>query len=128
MAQDNFEPADYLHIGNEIVSSLKESRMINVADTYYGYLRTAASRIYYGTFLIIREEFKNFGESIPKDKEMHNKVYQLIKKYIDTASSDEFVQLRRFRNHADYDLPPEFKINIMKVEYHYTLSKRLIEK
>ena len=128
MPEDNFKPEDFIEIGREITDSLKYNRHLNPSKIYYGYLRTAASRIYFGTFLLIRERMKELGERIPRGHEAHEKVAQLIMKYIDKDTYDEFIRFRRFRNQAEYDLPETFKIKISMVIYWITVSERIINK
>jgi len=128
LSQDNFKPEDFLEIGNELTNSLINKSSIDPSRIYYGYLRTAASRIYFGTFLIIREKMKELGESIPTGSRAHERITQLIEKYIDDGMHDLFLRFRIFRNHAEYDLPDVFKIRISMVIYWKNISERIINK
>jgi len=128
---DDFSPNDYLTISSDIENSIKSNVSIPIQKNA-AWLRCAISRAYYSAFLSIRSEFEKDpvltlllkGEG--KDHQTIITTLSTLKGQMRIHATNLF-NLRKNRNHCDYDLPPKFTIGMKRVEKAnkdaYTLIK-----
>ena len=116
----------------ELAQSLIKKRDYSEAGA-----RTAISRIYYGTFLIIREEIdkilnqentdmgsKNIWNDLKKQAWVHAIIIEILKK-TDKTMGDKLFALRRNRNESDYEIDKE--INWYIAEDTLIKAERLLK-
>ena len=127
---DDFSPNDYLDISFAIENSIKSDVPISTSKNA-AWLRCALSRAYYSAFLSIRSEFE-------KDPELslllqgEGKDHQTIITKLFTLRggmrihATNLFNLRKNRNHCDYHLPPNYTINVGKVEKANKDANKLI--
>lgn len=117
---DDFSPNDYLDISFAIENSVKSNVSIPISKNA-AWLRCALSRAYYSAFLSIRSEF----EKVPELSSLlhgDGKDHQAIITKLRTLRGGmkihaaNLFNLRKNRVHCDYHLPPNFTINVRKVE------------
>lgn len=111
-ASDNFVPNDFLLTSKEIENSLNSSN-INKGSTEYAWIRSAISRAYYSAFLILRVSLidnKKWSSFIKSGKDEHERLRKTLLSLPQQFKpvANDFNNLRKRRNHADYDLPPKF--------------------
>jgi uncharacterized protein (UPF0332 family) len=125
MSKD-FESIDFGYIAEEIIEKIKNNETINVQDKEEGFLRTAISRAYYCVFLTAREKMRRELQKIPKDENVHQAVNQWLGKKNGKKAYDKFFNLRKMRNNADYDLPPNFRADVKVAEMALGLARELL--
>ena len=111
---DNFSPNDFLSISNEIVNSIDDNHDITIiTSAEYAWVRSAISRAYYSAFLALRISLLDSNRwptlqshNIDDHKNLGNILFRLPPAFTPTANA--FKNLRKRRNHADYDLPPTY--------------------
>jgi uncharacterized protein (UPF0332 family) len=125
MSKD-FEPIDFVYIAAEIIEKIKNNETINAQDKEEGFLRTAISRAYYCVFLTAREKMRRELQKIPKDENVHQAVNRWLAKKNGKKAYDTFFNLRKMRNSADYDLPPNFRADVKVAEMALGLARQLL--
>ena len=115
-SNDDFIPKDYCDISSSIVESIKTNADIKIIKNS-SWLRVAISRAYYSAFLSLRTEFEGVPELrllLTDDVDVHqiiiDKLYTLPGEM--RFYANKLKNLRKNRNHCDYDLPPEFEIGM----------------
>lgn len=130
MSKDNFLPKDYLEISQEINKAISCNTAINRNSKDSAWIRAAVSRAYYSAFLSLKYEFLNskFSNIITGSEQDH----KIIKMKLDTLPSTlryvatYFGNLRFNRNHADYDLPDKFQVEIELAKISNQQAERII--
>ena len=128
---DNFSPNDFFSISKEIEDSRTNGTLIDTSSTEFGWLRSAISRAYYAAFLSLRVSLLDSNRwtvlhrpYTDPHENLRNILFNLPPAFRPTAN--DFNNLRRRRNNADYDLPPRFQATLQLVEKSNKESQKII--
>ena len=130
---DNFSPNDFHALSIDIENSIQNQNSVAINSHDAAWLRSAISRTYYSAFLAVREEFLNS----PTLRSRINNVasdHGVIKTELQRLPqnlfylSEYFEDLRDYRNKADYDLPPEYEVNLPKVQLANQKAREILQK
>lgn len=117
---DNFVAKDYYNLSFEIENAIANQNDISVQAKDAGWLRSALSRAYYSVFLSLREEFLNnpqLRSKITNTRYDHGIISRELNKLPANLYPLKgfFDDLRSYRNKADYKLPPNYEVDLTKV-------------
>lgn len=131
---DEFTPYDFIDFSKEIYDNLDDESNLNSA-----YQRVIYSRIYYGTFLYVREWLKKYWGYNSSTKD-HTKMLNFIKTsgpfgfFLNSKIADDLKTLKILRHQADYyiTVPEEGSIKYSQwifesIDYAFELSHSIIE-
>lgn len=104
---ENFQPLDFLDLAKKSIEYLEEHSWNNSSLE-----RNIFGRVYYGTFLYVREWLSNNTDdfNVRNNGEDHKNIPGYIKskgpfdEYTNIIISDNLKKLRKLRNQADYNL------------------------
>ena len=104
---ENFQPLDFLDLAKKSIEYLEEHSWNNSSLE-----RNIFGRVYYGTFLYVREWLSNNTNdfNVENNGKDHKNIPNYIKskgpfdEYINIIISDNLKKLRKLRNQADYNL------------------------
>lgn len=117
-----FNWQDFIKLGELFVSARKEG----LQEAHY---RTAISRLYYGTFGLIRETLESKGLRVPRDKNVHLCTIEMLRRSESEKEREiglHLDRLRRERNIADYD--NEFSINESRAQNSLKYAKLILKR
>jgi len=133
MSSDNFTPADYLTLSHEIDKSVEQGSDIKTTTVQYAWIRSAISRSYYSAYLSLRVSLLDSNRwSILQlhNVDPHENVRKILQRLPGLAfgpTVNAFYNLRRRRNHADYDLPGRYSANLADVKRSNLEAKIIID-
>lgn len=130
MTTDDFIPENYLKISSDIENSIKSNKTIQIHKDA-AWLRCAVSRAYYSAFLSLRTEFEKhpqLNSRLEGEYSDHKIILQILNGLgrDKRTYANKFFNLRKNRNHCDYDLPETWSISIGIVEISNANSSFLI--
>lgn len=119
---DNFQAEDFLTISKAIEQSVTDGTNIDRHNKDAAWLRSALSRVYFSVFLLLRDAFlkqKRFAPLIQRKPEDHTEIAKTLDRLPNEFQHFAifYRNLRRNRDQADYDLPPNFQVkpNIVSI-------------
>ena len=128
---DNFSPNDFHALSMDIENSIQNQNSVAINSRDAAWLRSAISRAYYAAFLSLRVSLIDShrwpqleGFSTDPHKNMGIILFNLPSAFKHTANS--FKNLRKRRNHADYDIPPQFLTTLQHVETSNKEAEKII--
>jgi len=132
MSTDNFISTDYHALSSEIENSVKSNSSIKLISKESAWLRCAISRAYYSAFLTLREDIKNnpkLQNILTNSTDDHQIIIDALYRL---PASEKFYanhlhNLRKFRNHCDYDLPPKFEVSVSMTHIYNKSAQTLIK-
>ena len=132
MSTDNFNANHFLDLSKEIEDSITNGRDIKRLNKS-ALIRSAISRAYYSTFLSLRESIlknQQWKVAIKEGKDDHERLrltlFSLPALGFRPIAND-FNNLRKRRNNADYDLPPTFNAEISHVTRSNLEANKIIQ-
>ena len=108
-----FDPAEFGKIAEEIVENVENNAVFRKSRE--AFLRTAISRAYYSAFLLAREKKRLEVGIVSKSPEVHKEVMDWVYQKFGKKKYDQFLNLRRMRNEADYELEKSVDVNHAKL-------------
>ena len=119
----DFRPEDFLIVAELIKRTLERSDNW-ISSHPRAWMRTAISRAYYAAFLTIK---KKFPKEVGLGRDVHKKAADLLKQFHRFLAYQRFMSLRKIRNQADYDLPPEYVVSLKDVRIAIELAHFVIK-
>lgn len=134
MSSDNFTPTDYLTLSREIDKSVEQGNDIKTTTVLYAWIRSAISRSYFSAYLSLRVSLLD-SNKWPILQMHHLDPYENVQKILETRlpgtlfghTANNFRNLRRRRNHADYYLPGKYSADLGDVKKSNNEAKKVID-
>lgn len=111
-----FDPQHFLDLATKLTNDTNYSD-----EARY---RTAISRAYYAAYLVGRKKLESTGYTFSKEENTHETVVVFIRKK-NPVIGDMLSQLRKKRNHADYELNMQF--NLFTLNHFISLAEAVVE-